>query len=88
MKICYFFWKSKDHLGGPKMVFTLQAFSKSQRVNTTNLKVASTLELVWNIKISYIMKGLYLRSTAHVAIIHKTCEEFAENLGWTNLLPN
>ena len=61
-------------------------FRLFQRVKESKSKhhepeVASTLELVWNIKISYIMKGLYLLSTAHVAIIHKTCEEFAENLG-------
>ena len=32
MKICYFFLKSKKDLGGRKILFTLWAFSKSQRV--------------------------------------------------------
>ena len=32
MKICYFFLKSKEDLGGRKILFTLWAFSKSQRV--------------------------------------------------------
>ena len=32
MKVCYFFLKSKKDLGGRKILFTLWAFSKSQRV--------------------------------------------------------
>ena len=32
MKVCYFFLKSKKDLGECKILFTLWAFSKSQRV--------------------------------------------------------